>query len=229
MTGFGRASILFPHTAEKFPETATENTYACAISNATYPYKSMKDGDQFAKKFGGETGNDKDFLVLKISGVDYDGNALDTVEHYLADYRFDDNSVDYISKSWEWVNLKEVVANKAVSRMDFWLEGSDTGQYGLNTPAYFCVDQFLMMNDFASVWKRPAITMGLYPNPASNNLYLDLTATVDKIRIVDLAGKVCLTQESSNHYINVSDLTPGIYSVIADTDSGQVIGKFVKQ
>ena len=38
------------------------------VTNATYPYKSMKSGDTFAKKFGGINGNDPDFFVMNFIG-----------------------------------------------------------------------------------------------------------------------------------------------------------------
>jgi len=36
------------------------------INNATYAYLSMRDGDAFAKKFGGEMGTDPDFFYVSI-------------------------------------------------------------------------------------------------------------------------------------------------------------------
>ena len=36
------------------------------ITNNTYTYLSMLNGDSFAKKFGGVTGNDPDYLVLTV-------------------------------------------------------------------------------------------------------------------------------------------------------------------
>jgi hypothetical protein len=34
------------------------------VTNTTYAYNSMRDGDMFAKKFGGPTGNDPDWYKL---------------------------------------------------------------------------------------------------------------------------------------------------------------------
>ncbi|MEL7532191.1 MAG: DUF4465 domain-containing protein [Bacteroidota bacterium] len=36
------------------------------ITNATFVYRSLLEGDMFAKKFGGETGDDPDFFLLTI-------------------------------------------------------------------------------------------------------------------------------------------------------------------
>ena len=69
------------------------------ITNSTYAAISMRDGDSFAKKFGGDSGDDPDFFKLTINGfdgLDASGNLLGSVEFYLADYRFADNNLDYI-------------------------------------------------------------------------------------------------------------------------------------
>jgi len=36
------------------------------LTNSTYAYLSMRDGDAFAKRFGGETGDDPDFFKVTI-------------------------------------------------------------------------------------------------------------------------------------------------------------------
>lgn len=107
------------------------------INNNTWATTSMENGDGFAKKFGGPTGDDPDFFLLTIKGVDKDNNVTGTVEHYLADYRFEDNARDYIQKDWMWVDLTSL---GVVTKLQFEMTSSDIGDYGMWTPAYFCVD-----------------------------------------------------------------------------------------
>lgn len=107
------------------------------VTNNTYAYLSMLNGDSFAKKFGGATGDDPDWFKLNITGLDAHNNETGTVEFYLADYRFDDNSLDYIIDRWVWVDLVEL---GKVKKLHFTLESSDVSDYGMNTPAYFCID-----------------------------------------------------------------------------------------
>lgn len=40
------------------------------ITNTTYAALSILNGDQFAKKFGGASGNDPDFFLFNITGLD---------------------------------------------------------------------------------------------------------------------------------------------------------------
>jgi hypothetical protein len=107
------------------------------VTNNNYAYYSMLDGDALAKKFGGDSGDDEDWFLLTITGKDAGGVLTGTVDFYLADYRFADNSQDYIVDTWEYVDL---ISLGAVKSLEFSLNSSDTGEWGMNTPAYFAMD-----------------------------------------------------------------------------------------
>lgn len=109
------------------------------VTNSTYAYNSMRDGDAFAKKFGGATGNDADWFKLVIRGFKEGVLKQDSVEVYLADFRFTDNSKDYILKTWKFVNLMPL---GKVDSLDLSLSSSDVGAFGMNTPALYCLDNF---------------------------------------------------------------------------------------
>ncbi len=139
-TGGGFNSANYGVAYQGNPET----TFASPIplrgayfTNTTYAALSMLNGDQFAKKFGGPSGDDPDFFRLKISGFDSLGDPTGVVEFYLADYRFANNALDYIVDSWTFVDLSSL---GTVARLSFRLESSDTGPFGINTPAYFAMD-----------------------------------------------------------------------------------------
>lgn len=113
------------------------------ITNTTYAALSMLNGDQFAKKFGGASGNDPDFFLLTIRGLDASNNTVGTVQLYLGDYRFADNSKDYIVNTWQRVNLSSL---KGATKLSFALTSSDNNpQFGLNTPAYFAIDNLVLV------------------------------------------------------------------------------------
>ncbi|MBL7215726.1 MAG: DUF4465 domain-containing protein [Phycisphaerae bacterium] len=115
------------------------------FTNTTYTYLTMRDGDAwgFSDPFGGTSGDEDDYLKLIIRGIDTAGNYVDsTVEFFLGDYRFADNSLDYLVDEWTWIDLS---ALGAIAELEFSLEGSDAGMFGLNTPAYFAMDNLTMM------------------------------------------------------------------------------------
>lgn len=123
------------------------------FTNTTYSALAMRDGDAFAKQFGGPSGDDPDWLLLTILGRSSTGAALGSIDFYLADYRFADNQLDYILDTWSWVDLS---ALGSVASLDFVLTGSDVGQFGLNTPSYFALDDLFAIPEPSS-----ALLLGL--------------------------------------------------------------------
>lgn len=121
------------------------------VTNSTFAYLSMKNGDAFAKKFGGPTGNDPDWFKLTVKGWSNGALTSDSVDAYLADFRFSNNSDDYILKTWKFVNLQSL---GNVDSLSFSLSSSDNGSFGMNTPAYFCMDNF-MTTDGATIVTSP--------------------------------------------------------------------------
>ena len=136
---YALGNTLTPNGAFLNFDSTTELS-SVKTSNSTYAALSMAQGDSFAKKFGGTTGDDPDFFRLTItgfSGADTTGSVTGQTEFFLADYRFADNSLDYIVDSWVDVDLSGFGATRSLG---FALDGSDIGQFGLNTPAYFAID-----------------------------------------------------------------------------------------
>ena len=107
------------------------------LTNTTYTALSMRDGDFFSKKFGGANGTDPDFLLLSITGRDVANANTGSVGLYLADFRSNDPSQDYILDVWSLVNLSSL---GQVSALEFSFASSDVGQFGINTPVYLALD-----------------------------------------------------------------------------------------
>jgi len=139
------------------------------VTNSNYAYYSMLYGDGFAKKFGGADGGDPDFFLLTITGKDIDGNVIGTVEFYLADYRFEDNSEDYIVDTWRYVDLTSL--GEVVS-LEFALSSSDVGDWGMNTPGSFTIDTIVFESAFST---GPYTEVGIsgYINPNNRGQYAD--------------------------------------------------------
>jgi hypothetical protein len=113
-----------------------------SITNTTYAALSMQTGDSFAKKFGGESGDDPDWLKLTAYGTDDAGEPLGVaIEFYLADFRFENSAEDYIVSDWtDW----DLSALAGATRLHFNLDSTDRGIFGLNTPAYFAIDDLVL-------------------------------------------------------------------------------------
>lgn len=97
------------------------------VSNTAYGYYTMVNGSAFSKAFGPE-----DYLRLIVTGF-LDGVKTGSVEINLAA-----NNV-FLTNFTE-VDIASL--GLSVDRLVFTMEGSDSGQWGLNTPAYFAIGGF---------------------------------------------------------------------------------------
>ncbi len=182
------------------------------VTNSTYAALSMKDGDGFAKKFGGESGKDPDFFLLTIKK--YAGGAIadDSINVYLADYRSPNSSKDYILTDWKYVDLSTI---GEVDSLVLRLSSSDVGIFGMNTPAYMCIDQVSTDNLLsASALSTSKARISLSPNPVSETLYIDLPIK-GTCTIIDVQGRVMWSSEceSGQQHVSVSDFPKGLYFV----------------
>lgn len=208
---------------------ALQNTVVAGvyITNGTYAALSMENGDMFAKIFGGASGNDPDWFLLTIKGYSNGVLTNNSVEFYLADYRFSDNTQDYIVKDWQWVDLSGL---GAVDSVQYFLTSSDTGSFGMNTPAFFCLDNF---NDQTVSVKEIAQqnTFSIYPNPAKDNIYFNSENTIDLVEIIDVTGKILLSKSNLGiglQQLNVAELANGIYFVRIKNKQQTSISRIIK-
>ncbi len=132
--GIGFVGWAQPPTITLTASTIVDGLY---VTNNNYTYYSMLNGDDWAKKFGGSSGDDEDWFALTVTGKDASESIVGAVDFYLADYRFSDNSQDYIIDTWQFVDLSSL---GIVKSLEFTLNSSDVGDFGMNTPAYFVID-----------------------------------------------------------------------------------------
>jgi hypothetical protein len=148
------------------PPTVTLDTagtvYGLYVTNNNTTYYSLLHSSAPAKKFGGTTGNDPDFFLLTITGKDADGVITGIVDFYLADYRFDDNSMDYIIDTWEYIDLTSL---GQVKTLEFSLSSSDNGDFGINTPTYFALDTIIFQPESTDTASYNDAGINGYINP----------------------------------------------------------------
>lgn len=150
-------------------ETAGNRMGGFYVTNSTYAYLSMRDGDSFAKKFGGADGDDPDFFLLTIKGLVNGVETADSIDFYLADYRFQDNAMDYLVDEWTYVDLYNL---GEIDGLSLSLSSSDNGQFGMNTPAFFCIDDVKTTEGLTANENFKNNGLKLYPNPVSDVLFV---------------------------------------------------------
>ena len=109
---------------------AAQSVAGFYVTNNNYAYDSMLNGDAFSKKFAAG-----DWFLLTITGKDADGVTVGAVSTYLA------QGTDILN-TWMWVDLSGL--DSLVKSLEFTLTSSDMGAFGMNTPAYFCIDNIIV-------------------------------------------------------------------------------------
>ena len=116
-------------------DSAAFDAIGCYVTNTAYACQSMKEGDAYSKKFTAE-----DWFLLTATG--YRGDVTTgAVSCYLAQN-------GEIVEDWMYFDL---TALGTVDKICFSLTSSDTGDWGMNTPAYFCIDDFGAANDYTAL------------------------------------------------------------------------------
>lgn len=209
-----------------FNEDKLGSTAGMYVTNSTFAFYSVRDGDAFAKKFGGESGDDPDWFRITFKGYLNGQLTSDSVDFYLADYRSDNNDEDYIVDEWMWVDLSSLGPCDSI-----WVDmlSSDVGMFGMNTPAYFCIDN-VILDPPSSLRNIPIEQITVYPNPVSDRIYLSSLEPFDEVRVIDSEGRIVIqdTPLDDRHSIDVSRLATGFYEVFIAGDGTFKTGKFIK-
>ena len=101
------------------------------VTNSAWAAECIANGNGTARKFA-----KGDWFKVVFTGTKADGTTS-AVDFYLADYRSEKEADWYYLDTWQWVDLRPLGKVKSIS---FSLDGSDKGAWGLNTSAYFCLD-----------------------------------------------------------------------------------------
>lgn len=107
-------------------DAAPFTAVGCYVTNSAYAYTAMVYGDAYCKKFGTD-----DWFLLTATGY-LDSVKGESTTCYLA-------KDGVIVNDWQYFDLS---ALGEVDEIHFTLSSSDTGSFGMNTPAYFCMDNF---------------------------------------------------------------------------------------
>lgn len=140
ITGKGKDGSVYLTVALSNPtkltnlQTGTYQFKGAYITNTTYAYLAVKDGNDGGVSVVKGPFEDGDYFTVTAIGHAASGEEVGRSTFYLADYRDGKSSV---VNTWEWFDWTPL-ANAAY--VTFEMESTDTGDYGMNTPNYFCLD-----------------------------------------------------------------------------------------
>ena len=209
------------------------------MTNNAYAVKSMKCGDGFAHKFA-----HGDSLLLIIKGYS-GGSPTGQVGYFLADFR--GAGAGYIVDSWKWVNLTSL---GTVDSLAFSLATSDVGDFGANTPMYFCIDGIKVGNspscgtcaatDGVQARMMAPVSPGalpvagwqvkVAPNPAATQITVAGKAG-SLLEIFDALGNSKLSNKMSadTETVSITHLLPGVYAARVSLGNEVKTVQFVKK
>lgn len=201
------------------------------ITNTTYTALSMKDGDSFSKKFGSPNNaagdpdgtNGEDWFLVQIVPLNENDELVgDTIDFYLADFRFADDNDDYIINTWETVDLGNIEAKK----LSFVLSSSDNGGWGMNTPGYFAIDNLVADNSL-SLNNLAQLNVAVYPNPTNGILNIR-TNEAAEIQLVNAVGQTVKTATVHGaEAMDVGMLPAGLYHISFQSEAGSYTQKVI--
>ena len=195
------------------------------FTNTTYATQSMLNGDGFTTQFGDALNSaaGEDWFLLTIYALGIDSTKTgDSVNFYLADYRFSDNTQDYIINEWTWVDLSSLTD---IYGLDFELSSSDAGQLGMNTPSYFAMDNF---GGTVTGVETNTNEFSVYPNPTNGELNISVNNN-SLVSLFDMNGRLIRTSNTTTTNWNISDLENGLYILTIENNGNISTQKIIKQ
>lgn len=218
VVGTNGSTLDFDFSSDYKNKTKTFELY---IANSTYAYNSITFGDAFGKKFGGTSGTDKDFFKLKIDGY-ANGAFKDSFVYYLADFT---GSTKFKNQGWQKISY-----STASDSFIFSLSSSDNGSFGMNTPAYYTIDNVsyeILLNSQKAIANN---SIRVWPNPANKSVLINSEASILSYTLTTLSGQILnvpAEQLYNQIYLNTENLKPGIYNTKINTATGSSSAKIV--
>lgn len=111
--------------------------------NSSYVYGVLRSGNQFGDSIIVNVPpikRDKGWFKVTMSCYNNAGTLITEREKYLADYRENHTEVNPVAEWTLWDFAKDGGAIANVKTIKFNFSGSDNSEWGLNTPAYICLD-----------------------------------------------------------------------------------------
>lgn len=149
-TDEGASNVTETSNFVMFNDGKTYKATGVYVNNAPWSYYSIKNGDSFARKF--EQG---DYFKLIAKGFAEDGiTETGSTEFYLADYRSINPTQWKLHETWQWMDLS---ALGEVSYIQFTMDSSDRGDWGINTSTLFCMDKLTVekVDGLSTLAKNP--------------------------------------------------------------------------
>lgn len=196
-----------------FTDAKPHKAIGTYVTNAPWSYYGIKNGDQFARRFV-----QGDYFKLIAKGFAADGvTETGTAEFYLADYRSVNPAQWKLHNTWQWFDLTSL---GVVSYIQFTMESTDAGAWGINTATLFCMDK-LTVQSIDDVRTVTEATQTSHAYRSGKTLYaLPVGAQVS---VFTLCGNVYHQQKATGSTMELPD--NGLYIIRIEYDGNTQILK----
>lgn len=169
----------------------------------SYSYYTIEFGDSYARAF---TNNDE--FTLTIHGVAPDESEK-TIDVKLASFSNGDLT---INKGWKYVDLTSL---GTINELYFTMTSTDSGEYGMNTPGYFCLDKLSVVpakSNMAEIVSANNAKISYDRSSKTVNV-----GNADFAIVYDALGNKVLTSDAAS--FSLASLPAGVYVVKAGNSS----------
>lgn len=132
--------------------------------------------------------------------------------------------------NWQFIGVSPSRHMFAMSNTSTYAWGSNGGALGNND---YSLQEFPIEVGCATMAAKTIkdADFVIYPNPALTGIYINHIAgfTIESVTITDLPGKIVAQKTGNTNYINVENLSSGIYSITVHAQGKTYRQKFVKR
>lgn len=178
------------------------------INLTTYPYYCLEYGMAPARPF-----SNGDKFTLTIHGVGSESRAEKSVDVDLCTYSNGDLT---INRGWKYVDLTSL---GVVNELYFTMDGTDSGEWGLNTPAYFALDK-LSVKPAAEDSNIELTSAGVALSYDRNSKTLSWSGE-EFADVCDTAGRTLMS--GTDGELDLSTLPGGVYIARCGTRSLKLV------
>lgn len=215
------------NTVVKVVKTAGAATWAgttigTALGFATYIPISLTDSKMTVRVWSPDANTP---IRLKIEDANDETHTCETQTNTTVASGWETITFDFASQATGTESLSVGlghgwVYNKASIFFNFDIEGTDKVYY---------FDDVKMYEETTGFDELDQFDFHVYPNPASDYLYISNTANLKRIEIYSITGQKVKTVETFDKKIQVSELPQGVYILTVERNSGEIFSsKFFK-
>ena len=192
----------------KFADGQKYEAVEVYVTNHPWPYYENMNGGMFTRVLDQEG----DYVKLIANGLDENGNSTGSASFYLA--KFENGSLTQVT-NWEKFDLS---ALGTIASLYFTIESTDTGDYGMNTAAYFCMDK-LTVKEYTTSIPQLATENAAY---RVNNILYNIPENAT-ITVYNLQGQLVYSTMATSNTVSLPIVNNHLIIKIVNENNTQII------